>query len=97
PDVECDVQVHGAVVRAERLHVGHALDAVYLLFDGVCDRFLDDFGACAGVRGGYVDGRGRDFRELRYRQYRDGDAANERYKNREDSCENRTLNEKINQ
>ena len=35
PDVEVDVDGADAAVRARRLHVGHALDAVHDLLEGV--------------------------------------------------------------
>ena len=92
-DLEGDGDRRGAVVRARRGHVGHALDAVDLLLERRRHRVGDDLRACARIVGADHDLRRRDLRKLRDRQQKKADRAGEHEDRGDRRGENRPLNE----
>ena len=92
-DLEGDGDRRGAVIRARRGHVGHALDAVDLLLERSRHRVGDDLRACARVVGADDDLRRRNLRELRDRQQKKADGAGEHEDRGDRRGEDRTLDE----
>ena len=93
-DVEGDGDRRRAVVRAGRGQVGHALDAVDLLFERRRHRVGDDLRARAGIIGADDDLRRRDLGELRDRQQKETDRAGEHQDRGDRGGKDWTLDEK---
>jgi hypothetical protein len=94
-DVERDDQRVGAVARAGRLHVEHALDAVDLLLDRQGHGVDQHLGAGARIAGGDLDGRRRDRRILRDRQLQQRHRADHDRQQSDDIGEYRSLDEEL--
>ena len=78
-----------------RGHVIHALRAVDLLLDDLRDGFVDDLRVRAGVSCRHADRRRRNLRILRNRQLQARQYSHYDDDDRDDDCEDRTVNEKL--
>ena len=87
-------QRHRSIVRAGRLHVEHALDAVDFLLDRRGDRIDDSLRGRSGVDGRNGYRRRRDLRVLLDRQIGKRDQAGQDREQRQDRREDRSVDEK---
>jgi hypothetical protein len=95
PEIERDRDGETPVRRRVRRHVDHVLDAVDLLLDRRHDGRGDHLRACARILARHVDDGRRDLRILGNRKPRKRHAANDHEYDRNDRCENRTVDEEM--
>ena len=85
----------GAVARAHRRHVDHALDAVDLLLDRQRNVADDGGGAGAGIARGHLHGRRHDIGILRDRQPGERHEPEDDGQDGDDVGEDRPLDEEL--
>ena len=95
PDLERHDERIVPIVRARRLHVEHALDAVDLLLDRQRHRFDQRARARAGIARRDLHGGRRDRRVLRNRKLENRDPAEQDHEEGDNVREDRPLNEEF--
>ncbi len=86
--VRLDIEIDGdgglAVVGVGRVHVVHVVDAAELLFDRSGDGLFESLRVRAGINGLNLNFRRNDVRELRGRQAKHGDDADNHHQDGDD-------------